>query len=70
LLSDLRESGSIEQDADIVQFIFRPEYYGIQEDENGYSTSGLAEFIYAKNRNGSTGFVNVGFVHQFTKFIN
>lgn len=70
LLSDLRESGSIEQDADIVQFIFRPEYYGIQEDENGYSTLGRAEFIYAKNRNGSTGFINVGFVHQFTKFVN
>lgn len=51
-LSDLRESGAIEQDADIVTFLYRPEYYGIEEDENGNSTAGLTELIYAKHRNG------------------
>lgn len=52
LLSDLRESGSIEQDADIVTFIYRPEYYGIETDEDGNSTRGRAEVIVAKHRNG------------------
>src|SRR5690606_36746449 len=51
-LSDLRESGSIEQDADMVLFLYRPEYYGIVEDENGNSTAGIAEIIIAKHRNG------------------
>jgi replicative DNA helicase len=54
-LSDLRESGSIEQDADVVQFLFRPEYYKIMEDEDGRSTEGLVEVITAKNRSGATG---------------
>lgn len=54
-LSDLRESGSIEQDADVVQFLFRPEYYEIMQDETGQSTEGVVEVITAKNRSGATG---------------
>jgi len=53
MLSDLRESGSIEQDADQVVFLFRPEYYGILEDDQGRSMAGLTEVIFAKNRNGA-----------------
>ena len=52
MLSDLRESGSIEQDADQVLFLFRPEYYGIYEDEQGRSTQGVSEVLFAKNRHG------------------
>ncbi|RZJ78415.1 MAG: replicative DNA helicase, partial [Chryseobacterium sp.] len=52
MLSDLRESGSIEQDADQVVFLYRPEYYGIDEDEEGRSTVGICELIFGKNRNG------------------
>ncbi len=55
MLSDLRESGNIEQDADNVSFLFRPEYYGIKEDSQGNSTEGVLHEIIAKNRNGSTG---------------
>ena len=51
-LSDLRDSGAIEQDADKVIFIYRPEYYGIKIGEEGESTSGLIELQIAKNRNG------------------
>lgn len=54
MLSDLRESGDIESDSDVVAFLYRPEYYGITEDEQGNSTIGLTEFIIAKNRNGKT----------------
>jgi replicative DNA helicase len=57
MLSDLRESGAIEQDADTVIFLYRPEYYGITEDENGGSVEGLQEMIVSKHRNGSTGTV-------------
>jgi replicative DNA helicase len=67
-LSDLRDSGSIEQDADIVGFIYRPEYYGILEDENGQSLKGVAEIIFAKHRNGPTGTVEVKFEEQFARF--
>jgi replicative DNA helicase len=67
-LSDLRESGSIEQDADIVIFLYRPEYYKITEDENGMPTQGMAEMIIAKHRNGSTGTVRLKFVGRYTKF--
>jgi replicative DNA helicase len=52
-LSDLRESGAIEQDADIVSFIYRPEYYQIMEDEEGNSLKDVSEIIIAKHRNGS-----------------
>ncbi|MDN4164174.1 replicative DNA helicase [Cytophagales bacterium LB-30] len=67
-LSDLRESGSIEQDADMVAFLYRPEYYGITEDENGMPTSGTAEVIIAKHRNGSVDTVTLKFISKYTKF--
>ena len=70
LLSDLRESGSIEQDADMVLFLFRPEYYGLTEDEHGRSLAGLAEVIIAKNRNGETTTVPLRFIGKYTKFAN
>lgn len=54
-LSDLRQSGAIEQDADVVMFIHRPAYYGILEDEHGNSLEGVTELIYKKNRGGETG---------------
>lgn len=68
MLSDLRESGSIEQDADMVMFIYRPEYYKINEFEDGTSTHGIAELHIAKHRNGALDNVRVRFVHEFTKF--
>ena len=67
-LSDLRESGSIEQDADIVMFLYRPEYYKITVDEDGMPTQGMGEVIVAKHRNGSTGTAKLKFVGKFTKF--
>lgn len=67
-LSDLRESGAIEQDADIVMFLYRPEYYGITEDEEGQSTAGVGEVIIAKHRNGSLENVKLRFIGKFTKF--
>lgn len=69
-LSDLRESGSIEQDADIVGFIYRPEYYQILEDENGQSLKGIAEFIIAKHRHGALETVKLKFLDTFAKFQN
>lgn len=69
-LSDLRESGSIEQDADIVAFIYRPEYYQIMEDENGQSNKGVAEFIVAKHRHGALDTVKLKFTDTFAKFEN
>jgi replicative DNA helicase len=68
MLSDLRESGSIEQDADMVMFIYRPEYYQITEFEDGSSTFGIAELHIAKHRNGALDRVRMRFVHEFTKF--
>ncbi len=68
-LSDLRESGAIEQDADIVSFIHRPEYYGFTEDENQMSLRGIAEIIIAKHRAGSIGDVRLRFQAEFTKFV-
>jgi replicative DNA helicase len=70
ILSDLRESGSIEQDSDMVLFIYRPEYYKIDVDENGNSTSGVAEIIIAKNRNGPLKDVKVRFVSKYAKFVD
>ena len=67
-LSDLRESGAIEQDADIVSFIYRPEYYSIMEDENGNSTKGMADILIAKHRNGALGEVRLRFKGEFSKF--
>jgi replicative DNA helicase len=67
-LSDLRESGAIEQDADMVMFIYRPEYYGIDQDENGESTHQKAEVIIAKHRNGSLENVPLRFVGHLIKF--
>jgi replicative DNA helicase len=67
-LSDLRESGSIEQDADIVMFLYRPEYYKITVDEDGMPTQGTGEVIIAKHRNGSTANVKLKFIGKYTKF--
>jgi replicative DNA helicase len=67
-LSDLRESGAIEQDADLVLFIHRPEYYGITEDESGNSLLGVAEIIIAKHRNGATGDIHLSFKKELAKF--
>ncbi|GHT38326.1 replicative DNA helicase [Bacteroidia bacterium] len=69
-LSDLRESGSIEQDADIVCFIHRSEYYKIYEDAQGHDLRGKAEIIIAKHRNGSTGEVLLSFKSDFVRFQN
>ncbi len=70
MLSDLRESGSIEQDADMVLFLYRPEYYGLTEDENGMPTQGVGEVIIAKHRNGETGTVRLKFVGKYVKFVD
>lgn len=72
LLSDLRESGAIEQDADIVSFIYRPEYYKIEEwdDEDHTPTEGQAEFIIAKHRNGSLQNIRLKFIGNLGKFEN
>lgn len=67
-LSDLRESGAIEQDADMVMFIYRPEYYGMEVDENNEPTRGRAEVIIAKNRHGALETVKLRFLGQFAKF--
>ena len=69
-LSDLRESGSIEQDADMVMFLYRPEYYGITEDEEGNNIQGMGEVIIAKHRNGSLDTARLKFVGKFTKFLD
>ncbi len=68
ILSDLRESGAIEQDADLVCFIYRPEYYKLEQDEQGNSTRGMAELIIAKHRNGALGEVKMQFIDKFAKF--
>lgn len=72
LLSDLRESGAIEQDADIVSFIYRPEYYKIEEwdDDEQSPTEGQAEFIIAKHRNGSLENIRLKFIGSLGKFDN
>lgn len=69
-LSDLRESGAIEQDADMVLFIHRPEYYGFNEDEQGHSTKNIAEIIIAKHRNGPTGDVKLKFHKETASFVD
>ena len=64
ILSDLRESGSIEQDADLVGFIYRDEYYNAEETDQ----QGLAEVIFAKHRNGPTDTVRLSFLKRYAKF--
>jgi replicative DNA helicase len=66
-LSDLRESGAIEQDADVVMFVHRPEMFGIQE-QDGEATEGLAEIIIGKQRNGPTDTVKLQFIKQYARF--
>ncbi|MBU2649434.1 MAG: replicative DNA helicase [Bacteroidetes bacterium] len=68
VLSDLRESGAIEQDADLVMFIYRPEYYNIDQDEEGNSTAGQAIINIAKHRNGSLADIQLRFVGKYAKF--
>lgn len=67
---DIIVHNSIEQDADVVMFIYRAERYGITVDENGNSTEGLAELIIGKQRNGPIGDVQLAFVHQHARFEN
>ena len=70
MMSDLRESGSIEQDADVVMFLYRDEYYKVNEssEPNSDNAASIAEVIIAKNRHGSQGTVKVGWIGRFTKF--
>jgi replicative DNA helicase len=69
-LSDLRESGAIEQDAHMVVFVHRPEYYHILQDDNGRDLRGMAQIIIAKHRKGATGDVLLTFRGEFTRFEN
>jgi replicative DNA helicase len=69
-LSDLRESGSIEQDADVVTFLYRPEYYGIKTDQDGNSLEGVTEVIIGKQRNGPTGDIRLAFIKEYARFEN
>ncbi len=67
-LSDLRESGAIEQDADIVAFIHRPEYYGMTQTEDGLPTAGMAEIFLAKQGNGEVCDVPLRFIKEQARF--
>jgi len=69
-LADLRESGAIEQDADVVMFVYRPEFYGIEFEKDGTPTENLAEIIVAKQRNGPTGTIKLTFLKSFIRFEN
>jgi replicative DNA helicase len=68
ILSDLRESGAIEQDADLVLFIYRPEYYKIDQMDDGTPTSGLAEISVAKHRNGALADIPLRFISRYARF--
>jgi replicative DNA helicase len=69
-LSDLRESGSIEQDADMVMFIYRPDYYKLDAPTQEVQFEGFSQILIAKHRNGQTGDVNLKFVNKYAKFVN
>jgi len=69
-LSDLRESGAIEQDADLVMFLYRPEYHGITNDAMGETIEGETQIHIAKHRNGSTGMEKVRFIKEYQKFVD
>ncbi len=69
-LSDLRESGAIEQDADMVMFLYRPEYYGINNDAMGETIEGETHIHIAKHRNGSLGNVRVRFIKEYQRFVD
>ncbi len=69
-MSDLRESGSIEEDADVIMFLYRDEYYGIKEDFEGRATDGIAEIIVSKNKDGRTGIVRQLFHKETMTFKN
>lgn len=69
-LSDLRESGSIEQDADMVMFLYRPEYYNLTQDEEGNSTAGVTEVMVSKHRNGALKNVKIRFAKELARFTN
>jgi replicative DNA helicase len=68
MLSDLRDSGAIEQDADVVMFLYRNEYYKTDGVPGENNAANIAEVIIAKNRHGSTGTVKMGWIGQYTKF--
>jgi len=69
-LSDLRESGAIEQDADLVMFLYRPEYHGINNDAMGETIEGETQIHIAKHRNGSTGMEKVRFIKEYQRFVD
>lgn len=70
ILSDLKESGSIEEDSDVVEFLYRAEKYGITEDENGESTTGIMEIITEKNRQGANGITKVKFIPSISTLLD